>query len=183
MKIRALAFALVSLFCFGALSHESGSDSTIRMDQTMPGMRTMPNAHPLPGMSIYNLNGQWTTEDGVTEPLSTLRGRPVVASMVYTHCRDVCPLIAERMLEVERNLPAAERDSVRFVLFSLDWTRDTPDQLRRFASQHGLDARRWTLFRGNENAVRELAAALGVSFYRGGKWRFPAFDRHFRHRF
>jgi protein SCO1/2 len=134
--------------------------------QSMPGMHEMPKAHAVSGMSIYNLNGRWMTQDGVAEPLSSLHGKLVVAAMIFTHCRDVCPLIAERMQEVERKLPARKRESVRFVLFSLDWTRDTPEQLRRFASQHGLDRNNWTLFHGNESAVRALAAALGVSFYR-----------------
>lgn len=162
MKILALAFCFLSLFLPGDLSQASP-----HMDQAMPGMRSMRQAPPLPGMSIYNLQGRWTTQDGVTEPLSALRGRPMVAAMVYSHCRDICPLTVERMQEVERKLPADERDSVLFVLFSLDWSRDTPDQLRRFASQHQLDRQRWTLFHGNQNAVRELAGALGVSFYRG----------------
>ena len=172
MKFCALAFVFVCLFSSGAFSQQSVSESAMRMDRSMPGMRDMPNAHPLPGMSIYHLHGRWMTQDGVVAPLSSLQGNPLVAAMVFTHCRDVCPLIAERMQEVERKLPPAEHDSVRFVLFSLDWARDTPDQLRRFASQHGLDMRHWTLFHGNENAVRELAAALGVSFYRGANGDF-----------
>lgn len=172
MKIAVVALAFACLTSAGALSQQSASLAAMHMDQPMPGMHEMPNAQPLPGMSIYNLTRHWTTQDGTTEQFSALRGRPVVAAMVYTHCRDICPLTAERMKEVERSLAPAGRDSVQFVLFSLDWVRDTPDQLKHFASQHGLVSQRWTLFHGSENAVRELAAVLGVSFYRGANGDF-----------
>jgi protein SCO1/2 len=136
------------------------------MSPSMPGMKTMPEPQPIPGMSIYNLTSRWTTQDGVVVDLASLRGRIVVAAMVYTHCKDVCPLTAEKMQEIERSVAKPSQDKVRFVLFSMDWVRDTPDQMRLFAAQHHLDLRHWTLFHADEGAVRELAAALGVSLYR-----------------
>jgi len=166
MRARLFRVILAGALSLAFASVAHSSDAGAKMDESMPGMRAMPAAHAIPGMSLYNLHGRRTTQDGSDVPLYVLHGKPVVAAMVYTHCRDVCPLIAECMQAVERRLPTSERDSVQFVLFSLDWTRDTPQQLRQFAQQHRLDPRHWTLFHGNEAAVRELAAALGVNFYR-----------------
>jgi len=166
MKFQFLEFVVICTLSFGFVSQARCADVAAKMDTAMPGMHDMPKAQSMPGMSIFNLNGRWTTQDGVTVPLGSLRGEPLVAAMIYTHCRDVCPLIAERMQDVERRLPAGKRGSVRFALFSLDWARDRPEQLRRFASAHRLDLRHWTVLGGNESAVRELSAALGVSFYR-----------------
>ncbi len=132
----------------------------------MPGMSTLPMRQPLPGLSVWQLKSRWTTQDGQTMSLEALRGQPVVAAMVFTHCTDICPLITEKMQDVEAALPGRLKGSVRFVLFSLDWVRDTPARLALFAGQHHLDLKRWTLLHGDEAAVRELAAALGVSFYR-----------------
>lgn len=130
----------------------------------MPGM-TMPAAHaPLPGASLYNLEGQWQNTKDAAFPLTSLRGGPVVAAMVFTHCPDVCPLVTHAMQRLEETLPA--HSCARFALFSLDWVRDTPGALSHYAVQHGLGERRWTLLHGDEAAVRELAAALGVSFFR-----------------
>jgi len=129
-------------------------------------MQQMPMAQALSGRSVYNLASVWTNQSGMAVALASLRGRPVVAAMVYTHCKDVCPLITEKMLEIGDKLPKQSLDQVRFVLFSLDWVRDTPAQLTKFAAQHHLDLKRWTLLHGDESAVRELAAVLGVSFYR-----------------
>lgn len=135
------------------------------MQSTMPGMEMTPLRKPLPGTSIYNLESMWTNQAGQKVALGSFRGRPLVASMVYTHCKDVCPLTTEAMRRIERSLPAGAQSCTRFALISMDWVRDTPDQLKTFANQHALD-NHWTLLHGDESTVRELAAALGVSFYR-----------------
>jgi protein SCO1/2 len=158
-KVALLAAALC-----GAPLHTHAAPGAMPM--TMPGMTTMPAARPMPSMSIYNITSPWTVQSGTRVQLSTLRGQIVVAAMVYTHCKDVCPLTAERMKEIEHALPKQIQGKVRYVLFSMDWARDTPEQLKLFASQHRLDLAHWTLFHGDEGAVRELAAALGVSLYR-----------------
>jgi protein SCO1/2 len=127
---------------------------------------SMPLKPAMPGMSVYNLSSRWTDETGKQVDLPSLRGAPLVMAMVYTSCKDVCPLTAERMHEIEAALPPKARGSVRFALFSMDWVRDTPQQLARFAAEHHLDLAHWTLFHGDEASVRKLAAVLGVSLHR-----------------
>jgi protein SCO1/2 len=53
---------------------------------------------------------------------------------------------------------------VGFVLVSLDPARDTPGQLAAWAARTQLDSARWTLLNGDAEAVREVAAALGVRY-------------------
>ena len=43
---------------------------------------------------------------------------------------------------------------------------DTPERLKAYAGDHGLDLAHWTLYQGDDKAVRELAAALGVRYRR-----------------
>jgi protein SCO1/2 len=129
-------------------------------------MQGMVMGQTVPGQSVYNLESEWTNQNSATMKLTAFRGRPVVAAMVYTHCKDICPVVTEKMLEIGDKLPRQSRDQVQFVLFSMDWVRDTPAQLTSFAALHHLDLKHWTLLHGDENAVRELAAVLGVSFHR-----------------
>ena len=117
------------------------------------------------GRSIYNLDEAWTTQEGVTAPLAALSGKPVVAAMGYTTCRDMCPAIVADMMWIEKHLPAGAADQVRFAFFSLDSEADSPERLRLYAESHGLDTTRWTLLRArDDDTVRELAAALGVAY-------------------
>jgi protein SCO1 len=114
--------------------------------------------------SIYNLELSLIDQDGRTLTLADLRGRVLVAAMIYTSCTAVCPRVTEDMKGVEQQLSARDRTDVGFVLFSLDPGRDTPAALRRFAIEHTLDLSRWRLFASSEDGVRDLAAVLGVKY-------------------
>jgi protein SCO1/2 len=114
--------------------------------------------------SIYSLDLSLTDQDGRTLALADLRGRVLVAAMIYTSCTAVCPRVTEDMKGVEKQLSVRDRTDVGFVLFSLDPGRDTPAALRRFAAEHGLDLSRWRLFASSEDGVRDLSAVLGVKY-------------------
>ena len=45
---------------------------------------------------------------------------------------------------------------------------DTPERLKLYAEGHGLDAGRWTLLTADDDALRELAQALGIAYRRNG---------------
>jgi protein SCO1 len=123
------------------------------------------NAHkPLAGSSVYRLNSMWADQDGKSMPLSRFRGRPLVLAMMYTNCKDVCPLIVLDMQKIEASLPAPLRQQVGFALFSFDPEQDTPAQLKQYASAHALDTKRWTLMTSSADAVRMLAAVLGIRY-------------------
>ena len=112
--------------------------------------------------SVYDLDARWRDQAGVARQLSSLRGRPQVIAMIYTHCSTTCPFTVAEMKRIERESP---RDA-GFVLVSLDPARDDPARLAEFARERGLDASRWTLLDGSDDAVRELATVLGVRYRR-----------------
>ena len=122
--------------------------------------------------SLYNLESKWTTQDGATVALDSLKGQPVVTTMGYTTCKDICPAIVADMMWVEKHLPAAMAGRVRFAFFSIDPAVDTPAKLKAYADDHGLAPQSWTFFHGDDDAVRELAAALGIGYRADGKGGF-----------
>jgi protein SCO1/2 len=62
-------------------------------------------------------------------------------------------------------LPEAQRAEARIVMVSFDTERDTPEALKAFRESRGLPDD-WVLLHGGDDAVRELAALLGVKFKR-----------------
>ena len=135
-------------------------------------MSHMKASKPLSGTSIYNLTSRWTTQDGKSVMLDSLRGEPVVVAMAYTSCKDICPMIVADMVAIEDRAKQASITGIRFAFFSLDSAIDTPERLTAYAKDHGLDPAHWTLYHGDDKAVRELAAALGVRYRRDASGGF-----------
>lgn len=150
-----LALVLVSL----AAADCGGRSGTAKAPEAQ-SVDTTRAAEP----SLHELAFALTDAAGRERHLSEFRGQPFVASMVYTHCTSVCPRITADLKALDRALPADVRARTRFVLFSLDPQRDTPDALRAFAREHGLDSVRWTLLAASPDDMRTLAAVLDVRF-------------------
>ena len=132
----------------------------------------MKGAEPLPGTSIYNLTSSWTDQDGKRINLESLRGGPAVIAMGYTSCKDICPMIVADMVAIEDRAKATSLNGIHYAFFSLDSAVDTPERLKAYANDHGLDLGDWALFNGDDKALRELAAALGVRYRRDANGGF-----------
>jgi protein SCO1 len=79
-----------------------------------------------------------TDQEGKQVRFAGLRGKVVLLTFLYTHCPDVCPLIAENLNSALRELPTARRDEVRVLAISVDPKRDTPAQVRGYVKVHRL---------------------------------------------
>lgn len=113
--------------------------------------------------SLYQLEATFTDDSGRTVALGELRGRPVVLAMFFASCGYACPLTVTNMQAIRDRLPAGVREQAAFVLVSFDVARDTPAVLLKYRAQRALDAG-WMLLHGDDGAVRELAALLGVKY-------------------
>ena len=69
--------------------------------------------------------------------LSAQRGKVVLVTFLYTHCPDVCPLIAEHLNRALLAL-GPQRTRVRVLAVSVDPVGDTPRAVRAYAREHRL---------------------------------------------
>ena len=114
------------------------------------------------GTSLYNLESSWRDQQGRERSLADIPGNVRVLAMIFTHCEYACPRMLEDLKAIESRL---EPDTdVGFVLASFDTERDGPDALAAYARANDLAPEKWQLLHGSANAVRELAAALGVMY-------------------
>ena len=169
MLFAAAAAALVAIGAGTAHAHDM-------QHMTMEGQAEPTSA------SLYNLESTWTNQDGASVPLGALGGKPVVAAMGYTSCKDMCPAIVANMMWIEKNLPQDAAKRVTFALFSINSAVDTPAKLKAYANEHRLDPGRWTLFHGDDDAVREIAAALSVGYRPDWAGRLRSCRGDFAHR-
>lgn len=120
-------------------------------------------AAPFTAESLYQLDVTFTDDTGKTVTLGELRGRPVVLNLFFASCGYACPLTVTDLLAVQARLTPEQRERTVFVLVSFDTARDTTEVLAQYRAQRGLDAH-WILLRGTDDAVRELAALVGVKY-------------------
>jgi protein SCO1/2 len=113
--------------------------------------------------SLYQLEAHFTDDTGRTFTLGELRGQPVVLNMFFSACGYACPLLVTDLQAIRGQLPAAIRARAIFVLVSFDTDRDTPAALATYRAQRSLDPS-WKLLHGDADAVRELAALLGLKY-------------------
>lgn len=120
---------------------------------------------PFSPLSLYQLEANFVSDAGKPITLGELRGRPVVLTMFFASCGYACPLLVSDMTKIREALPADIRDQAALVLVSFDVERDTPAALHTYRTERQLDDQ-WTLLHGNDDAVSELAALLGVKYKR-----------------
>jgi protein SCO1/2 len=122
--------------------------------------------------SLYLLDSTWTSDIGRKIKLGTLRGRPQIVAMFFTHCEYACPILVSELKTIESKLSPEVLGQVDFLLVSIDSKRDTPDELATFRAKRQLTRERWTLLRGEADDVRELAALLGVNYTEDARGQF-----------
>jgi protein SCO1/2 len=118
---------------------------------------------PFTRESLYQADGAFVDDFGKSFRLADLRGRPVVVNMLFATCGYACPLTVTDLLAVQSRLSPERRKDTVFVLVTFDLARDTVAALNQYRSARQLDAN-WILLRGEDAAVRELAALLGVKY-------------------
>lgn len=88
-----------------------------------------------------------------------LKDRTVLINVVFTQCRDACPMITRTLVEVRRAL--GPDTDIRFVSISVDPKRDTPEALREFARKHEAVHPDWMFLTGRRDAVERVTRRLG----------------------
>ena len=133
---------------------------------------TMDAAGQPTSASLYNLESKWTTPGrGERSARRAWRQAGRGGDGLYVLQGHVPG--DRRRHDVDRKASASGRGGARrFAFFSFNSAVDTPAKLKVYADEHGLDPDRWTLFHGDDDAVRELAAALGVAYRPDGQGGF-----------
>lgn len=118
--------------------------------------------------AIGNATGEHLLIDhtGATLPLASLRGKPLVVSLVFTSCSTVCPIgtdhLRDSVLEARKALGT---DRFDVLTFGFDATGDRPAKLAGFAGTHRLTGiPGWHIASADEATVAAFLDELGFSF-------------------
>lgn len=104
----------------------------------------------------------FTDSSGQRVALADLRGRPLVISMVYTGCADICPVIIENLYPaVELAQSTLGKDSFAVITVGFDVVNDTPERMRSYARSRGVDLPNWQFLSADADTVNALSDAIG----------------------
>lgn len=104
--------------------------------------------------------------DGKTLTLGQLRGKPLVLSMVYTSCYQICPMTTRHLSKiVEKARDALGDESFTVAVVGFDSAVDTPDAMRYFAAKQGISDQGWNLLSTDPQTIMALSQDLGFLFY------------------
>jgi protein SCO1/2 len=120
----------------------------------------------LPQVSLYALDATWTNQSGKKIAWKESAGTIRIVALGYATCKGVCPRIIGDMQRIEKELTDAEKMRCRFTFVSLDPANDKVPELTALGERHKVDAAHWDLLTGDDEAVLELAVALGVRYDR-----------------
>ena len=101
--------------------------------------------YPLPDFSL-------TDQTDSTVTLADLKGGVWVADFIFTNCGGTCPMMTDKMRQLQRDLPV----EIRMVSITVDPARDTPKALAAYAAEHGATRDRWLFLTGDQQALYDL---------------------------
>lgn len=97
--------------------------------------------------------------------LSELRGRPLALNLVYTSCYDICSsltLYLRDAVRVAREILGPQSYSVLTVGF--DTAHDSPERMRVFGRDRGIDDANWHFVSADAATIRRLADEVGFTW-------------------
>ncbi|HEX4305158.1 MAG TPA: SCO family protein [Solirubrobacterales bacterium] len=100
-----------------------------------------------------------TDQYGKKIDLAKLKGRPVLVAFLYTHCTDLCPIVAGKLHTAYASLKKSERPI--FLAVSVDPAHDTPASAAAFNRRHRTTGEiDWLL--GSRAELEKVWKAWGV---------------------
>jgi protein SCO1/2 len=99
---------------------------------------------------------EFTLTRSTGEPFShhRLEGDVWMVNFFFTRCRGICPLLTERMGELQERL--ADREGWKLVSITVDPEFDIPEVLAAYAEERGADPDRWIFLTGGTETVHSL---------------------------
>jgi cytochrome oxidase Cu insertion factor (SCO1/SenC/PrrC family) len=100
-------------------------------------------------------------QNGLPVSIAAYRGRPVIVTFIDPLCRNLCPLEAQVLNQMERQLPAAQRPVI--LAISVDvWADTRADLLQTIHEWHLVPEWRWAVGRRAQLAAVWSRYEVGV---------------------
>ena len=114
-------------------------------------------------------------QEGDTITNKDYLGKVYVAEFFFTTCPTICPIMNQNLVEVQEEFK--DNRDFGIVSFSIDPQHDTPEVLKSYAENYGIDHPNWNLLTGEKEAIYGLANG-GFNIYAGEDSEVPGGFAH-----
>ena len=106
------------------------------------------NDHKIANFSFTNQNGKIITQKEYENTI-------YVADFFFTACPTICPKMTNNMVWLQNQLK--KYPNIKLLSFSVTPDIDTPEVLKKYAQEKGVDDTRWNLVTGDKKEIYYLA--------------------------
>ena len=98
--------------------------------------------------------------------LNSLRGQPLVVSLIYTSCYHVCSTITKQLAKVvEIARDALGEESFTVLTIGFDTPNDTPERMASYARDQGIAKQtHWRVLSAELHTMQQLSRDLGFTY-------------------
>ena len=135
------------------------NDEVVKNDRLNIG-KGFTNSDELSYVELYGENKkvpdfQFVNQNGDTISNKDYLGKVYVIEFFFTTCPSICPIMNKNLVEVENEL--GENKDFGIVSISIDPQHDTPEVLKQYAENYGIDNPNWNFLTGDKEEIYKLA--------------------------
>lgn len=111
-------------------------------------------------------NHRFLNAAGDTVTLESFGGKPLVLSLVYTSCYQICPMTTRHLSTVvEKARKALGDESFAVAVVGFDTEVDKPAAMQYFANKQGISDKGWHLLSATQPVVDALSKDIGFQYF------------------
>lgn len=108
---------------------------------------------------------EFINQDGKTITNKSYEGKVYVVEFFFTTCPSICPIMNQKMLKIQEEFFGNPDFGIASI--SITPEIDTPEVLKTYAQNKGIQHRHWNLLTGKEDDVVYALANNGFKLYAG----------------
>ncbi len=93
-------------------------------------------------------------QDGQRFDKDAMRNGVWVTAFVFTHCRATCPRLTAQMKKLQARV--SDLDDAHFLSVSVDPQNDTPEVIKVYMKENGIDETNWRFVTGDEQSIEDF---------------------------
>ena len=97
-----------------------------------------------------------TNQFGKKVSFDDLKGKIIIANFIFTSCPSICPTLTRNMKRLQDAFVKTDT-IVRFISFTVDPVRDSPEKLKAFGDRFRINHDTWWMLTGSKKEIYDIA--------------------------